>query len=273
MALEARRMPVIIKTSGRAIVNELVCCRTQSCNDSDSMSRHSHRTPLVSPECLQRRRWLGAMGLTLAVACWPGMAHAREAACQTMTMLLIDITGSFNKWRPGAVDAGRGVIARLRAGDCLVVRTIGSKSFDDAALPPLKLPTSSRPIDPALQRRVAQLKSQAMTRLEAVRHMPAAGFTDIWGAVLAAGETLAAAQVGGRSLLIYSDLEDNVGLKTKSAPLRLDGVRVTAAFIPRRGDPTAFRRRIGSWATALREAGAVSVSLYDTNLLPVEQPQ
>jgi len=190
-----------------------------------------------------------------------------------MTMLLIDITGSFNKWRPAAVDAGRRVIADLRAGDCLVVRTIGSRSFDDAALPVLKLPTSNRPIDPALQRRVAQLKSQAMTRLEAVRHMPPAGFTDIWGAVLAAGETLAAAQVGDRSLLIYSDLEDNVGLKVKTTPLRLDGVRVVAAFIPRQGDPVAFRRRVGRWSTAFQEAGAASVSLYDTNLLPVQQPR
>lgn len=222
------------------------------------------------------RRWLLAaclIGASLTLAHGIGIAHAREAACQTMTVLLIDITGSFNKWRPAAVDAGRRVIAGLRAGDCLVVRTIGSRSFDDAALPVVRLPISNRPIDPAMQRRVAQLKAQAMTRLEAVRHMPPAGFTDIWGAVLAAGETLAAVQVGDRSLLIYSDLEDNVGLKANSVPLRLDGVRVTAAFIPRQGDPAAFRRRIGRWATAFQEAGAASVFLYDTNLLAVEQPR
>jgi hypothetical protein len=245
--------------------------RTENCIEDSAMTQDSAAVRF-GPRVLTRRGFHATVVAALvALALAPGASLAREMPCRSMTMLLIDITGSFNKWRSTAVDEGRRLIATLRAGDCLVVRTIGSRSFDDAALPPLRLPTSSRPIDPGLQRRIVQLKAQHVTRLEAVRHMPAAGFTDIWGAVLAAGETLGAVPVADKALVIYSDLEDNIGLRTKGGtPLRLDGARVTAAFIPRQGDPVAFRRRIGKWAAAFNEAGAASVALYDTSLLPVE---
>lgn len=208
------------------------------------------------------------LALTIGPAYGQGLTSG-VPTCRHIVLLLMDVTGSFSKWLPSAVDAGKGALASLRPGDCAVVRPIGVRSFNDVEFPPLRLPVSSRPIDPALQRRVAQLKRQFAGRLEAFKSMPPAGHTDLWGALHAAGQILGASGGAERFLLIYSDLKDTQGLKPNGLDLRLDGVKVGVYFLPRDGDPGAFARRIAFWRKVLERAGAATVAFFDTSLMPV----
>ena len=185
-----------------------------------------------------------------------------------MTVLLIDVTGSFSKLLPAAVDAAKRTVGRMRGGDCLVVRPIGAQSFGDSQLPVVNLPRSSRPIDPVHERRLVALKTQGMNRLEAIRYARPDGRTDIWGALYASGQILAGSP--DKALVIFSDMEDTEGLQPKGMTLRLNEVIVDVAFVPRRGTPAAFAKRIRFWQEAFERAGAAQVRFLDSNLLLIE---
>lgn len=71
-----------------------------------------------------------------------------SSACERLIVALFDVTGSFTRWLPRAIDHGRAVIARLEPGDCFVARPIGSESFQVENRLTGRVPRRLRPIDP-----------------------------------------------------------------------------------------------------------------------------
>jgi len=219
-----------------------------------------------------RTGWL-ALGVTVAGLALGGrLAEAallnEDQMCRRVIYTLLDLSGSYQAHRPQALEEVKRVVATLRPGDCLIVKSISAESWSDRnTLLVLRLPVSSRPIDPGHQRRLTQMKVQAVKRLEALKAAPPDPYTDFWCSVFAASRALqnSAAE---KHLLSYTDLQDNRRRKA-CQQVRLEGVPVTVRFIPRGNDPAAFERRIRFWAQAFKEAGAGPVQFFDLDGLPI----
>jgi hypothetical protein len=213
-------------------------------------------------------------GLTLA-SLVVGSAEAAindEQTCRRVFYTLIDFSGSYEPYRALALADLKRLVTTLRAGDCLIVKSIGTESFSDRnTLLVLPLPVSSRPIDPGHQQRLTELKVRAVKRLDALKAAPKDGYTDLWCSVFSASKVLQKND-GEKTLLIYSDLLDNQRRKD-CQQVRMEGVPVSVRFVPRGNDPAAFERRIALWARAFKEAGAGPVQFFDVDGLAIgEKP-
>jgi hypothetical protein len=200
----------------------------------------------------------------------PGPVAPATPACRHLTILLYDVTGSFVRWLPQAVTHGQRTIQTLRPGDCLLVRTIGATSFRTESVLTIRVPTSSRPIDPAFERDVVALKRRGVRELATIIALRPAGATDVWGSLYAASQTLQASRATQRTLAVYSDLDDNVRVRATAMTLALTGVDVAVYFVPREPHPDRFVTRLRQWQVVFGAAGATTTRFYDTNLFPFE---
>jgi hypothetical protein len=197
-----------------------------------------------------------------------GRAGADEQMCQRVFYTLLDLSGSYEAYRAKALEDLKRLVANLRASDCFILKSIGQESWSDKnTLLVLRLPVSSRPIDPGHQRMLMKMKTQAISRLEALKAAPKAPYTDFWCSVFAASQAIqnSAAE---KHLLSYTDLLDNRRRK-ECQQIRLEGVSVTVSLIPHGNDPAAFDKRIGMWAKVFKDAGASQVQFFDTDGLAV----
>jgi hypothetical protein len=200
------------------------------------------------------------LGLVVAGGA-PVPAGAGE--CRRVVYGLVDLSGSYRGQRDAALEELKRWIAASQGGDCLFVRSVGAESWNDPnSLLSLRLPPSARPIDPVHQRRLARMKVQAITRLEALKAVAPEPYTDLWCGVYAASQVLQGWSDAERQLLIFSDFQDN-RRRRECQQVRLQGVEVTARLVPRGRDPAAFERRLRFWAKVFTEAGAVRVRFFD----------
>lgn len=215
--------------------------------------------------------WIMMLVLSVLVPQSVQAALEEDRACRQMIYALLDRSGSYQEQHPKAVEDLKRVVARLQAGDCLVLKSIGAESFGDqnTLLPPLELPPSSRPFDPAHRRSLAQRKIQALKTLEELNRKPMEPSTDLWCSLYAASRILQHRQ-GKKHLLLFTDFRENRWRKSCRS-LRLDGVTVEARLIPRfqNEDPAVFERRLRFWVQAFKEAGAASVAFFDKDGLPL----
>jgi hypothetical protein len=229
---------------------------------SGNRYRHATNSPHL------RRLLCGALGLLLATV--PASAGSNDTPCRRLVVLVLDVSGSFRPWLPQARAHAQQVIRQLAAGDCLLARPLGSESFGEVPALALRLPARTRPIDPAFDRRVLALTQRAAADLADMLQRPVARQTDVWGALYAAADTLAATPARERWLLLYTDLDDTVGRAVAARPLRLAGVRVRVLFVPRSADVRQFDARLRAWRDVFGGGSAEQVQFYDTSLFPLE---
>jgi hypothetical protein len=198
-----------------------------------------------------------------------GRANADEQMCQRVFYTLLDLSGSYEAYRAKALEDLKRLVVTLRAGDCFILKSIGQESWNDKnTLLVLKLPVSSRPIDPGHQRRLTQMKAQAINRLETLKTAPKDPYTDFWCSIFAASKAFQKS-ASEKHLLSYTDLLDNQR-RQECQKIRLEGVSVTVSLIPHGNDPAAFEKRIDLWEKAFKSAGASQVQFFDTDGLAVK---
>jgi hypothetical protein len=187
----------------------------------------------------------------LAGSCSSGAQYSQAIVA------LVDVSGTYADQRPEVVGVIRkGVLPKLTPGDTLIVIRIDSESYKKANV------EANMTLDVRPSRANAQKLALANT-LEAFSHKPMrSAHTDIRGAMMLAADYLRETNAGRRTMVIFSDLEEDLprGVKRDMAPDELKGVRVLAMNVKRLGadnaNPAIYRARLVSWQKHLIQHGA-----------------
>jgi len=190
-------------------------------------------------------------GALLAASCSSGAQYSQAIVA------LVDVSGTYADQRPEVINViRRGVLPHLTPGDTLVVIRIDSESYKKDNV------EASMTLDVRPSKANAQ-KLQLASALDDFSHKPMrAAHTDISGAMMLGAEYLRESNAGRRTMVIFSDMEEDLprGVKRDMAADELKGVRVLAMNVKRLGhdnaNPTAYRARLSNWEKQLTRHGA-----------------
>lgn len=201
---------------------------------------------------MTRRRWLlllalAAVGLS---ACGDKKSHARAV------YLLVDTSGTYTQELDRAQQVVNFLLGTLNPGDSLAVARVKSRSFTEkdivAKATFAKDPLQANGQKRAFKERVAALKDQAKG---------GSAYTDITGGILQAAEFLNETGAGRKTILIFSDMQEELDSKTvRDVNLNLTGIRVIALNVTKLAsdnvDPKRYYSRLEAWEKRVKSAGA-----------------
>ncbi len=171
--------------------------------------------------------------------------------------LLVDTSGTYAQ----EIDKARRIVnyllANLNAGDSLAVAKVESKSFSEKDIV-AKVTFDRRPSQVNLQKRAFNQQVEAFAR----GGIKGSAYTDITGGLIQAAEYLNEANPGNKTIIIFSDMQEELGKGTvRDFPINLKGIRVLAVNVTKLGtdntDPRRYLDRLAWWEQRARAAGAV----------------
>ena len=196
-------------------------------------------------------RLLAAIAGTLLVSCSSGAQYAHAVVA------LVDVSGTYADQKPEVVNVIRkGLLPRLTPGDSLVVIRIDDQSYRKDNV------EASLTLDVRPSKANAQKLAFASTLDAFTRKRHRSPYTDVRGAMMLGAEYLRESGAGKRTMVIFSDLEEDLprGVKRELAPDELKGVRVLAMNVKRlahdNANPAAYRQRLTAWDKQVRAHGA-----------------
>lgn len=196
-------------------------------------------------------RWLLLLlALTGLISCADKKSYARGV------YLLVDTSGTYANELDKAQHVINYLLGTLNPGDSLAVARVKSRSFTEKDIiakatfdkDPLQANQQKR----AFKEKMASLKEQVKG---------GSAYTDITGGVLQGAEFLNEAGAGRKTILIFSDMQEELDEKTvRNIPLNLTGIRVIALNVTKlttdNVDPRRYLSRLEWWEKRVREAGA-----------------
>lgn len=196
------------------------------------------------------KRLLAAAACVLLVA---GCGDRRSNA--QAVYLLIDTSGTYVTELDRAHHVINYLLGTLNPGDSLAVARVKSRSFSEKDIvakatfvtDPLKVNDQKR----AFKQQVARLNEKGK----------GSAYTDITGGVLQAAEFLHETGAGRKTILIFSDMQEELDKQTnRDVPLNLSGIRVIALNVTKLQtdniDPRRYTGRLEAWEKRSRAAGA-----------------
>ncbi len=168
--------------------------------------------------------------------------------------LLLDTSGTYTQELTKAKQVINYLLATMEAGDTFAVARIDSASFSEKDI------ISKVVLDARPSTAIAQKRAFAATIDAFVSNVKSSAFTDISGGLLQGIEYLNEAQVGSRTILIYSDLKEDLpkGYVRDVQPL-LDGFTVKALNVTKlrtdNQNPRTYLERVAEWQTRVTTGG------------------
>lgn len=176
--------------------------------------------------------------------------------------LLLDTSGTYTKELEKAQQIINFLLANLEAGDTLAVARIDSGSFSEKDIV-ARVVMDSRPSAANKQKR-----EFAATIDDFVKNVQSSAYTDISGGLLQAVEYLKEADVGPKTIFIFSDLkEDLPNGYVRDFDLTLDGFTVKALNVTKlRSDnvnPEEYLARMDKWQSKVEQGGGTWAIIND----------
>ena len=169
--------------------------------------------------------------------------------------MLMDTSGTYTGELKQAQRIINAILARLDPGDSFAVARIDTGSFSEKDIV-AKITFDDRPSMANQQKR----KFRQLVD-DFVRKVKPAAFTDVTGGVLQAIEYLNEKNPGRKTILIFSDLKEELkkGYKRKNIPLQVDRFSVVALNVTKLRsdniDPREYMDRLEYWQTRIEEGG------------------
>ena len=160
--------------------------------------------------------------------------------------MLLDTSGTYTKELVKAQHLINFTLAKLNPGDTFAVARVDTASFSEKDIV-AKVTFDDRPSIANRQKRQFREKIDAF-----VKNVKSSGYTDITGGILQAVEYLNEANVGKKTILIFSDLKEELkkGYK-RDIPLQLNGFNVVALNVTKLRsdniDPREYMDRLQMW--------------------------
>ena len=183
------------------------------------------------------------------IACADNRSHSNGV------YLLIDTSGTYAEQIAKARKIINYLLANLNAGDSLAVARVSSKSFSEKDII-AKVTFDRRPSQANLEKRAFNQKMEDFSK-----DIKGSSYTDITGGLIQAAEYLNEANPGNKTIIIFSDLQEELGKGTiRDFPIKLTGVRVMAVNVIKLStdntDPRRYLDRLAWWEKRVRDAGA-----------------
>jgi hypothetical protein len=196
---------------------------------------------------------LAALGVLLfIVACGPETNHNQAV------YMLIDTSGTYAKETVKAQLVVNYLLGSLNPGDVLAVGRVKSRSFSEKDIV-AKVSLGKDPLAANAQKRAFSEQISDFTKT--TKDAKGSRYTDITGGMLLAAEFLNESQAGRKTIVIFSDMQEELDYKTvRDFPIRLDGIRVVALNVTKLDtdnvDPRRYIDRLEWWERRARSAGA-----------------
>ena len=196
---------------------------------------------------------LAALGVLLfIVACGPETKHNQAV------YMLIDTSGTYAKETGKAQLVVNYLLGSLNPGDVLAVGRVKSRSFSEKDIV-AKVSLGKDPLAANAQKRAFSEQISDFTKT--TKDAKGSRYTDITGGMLLAAEFLNESQAGRKTIVIFSDMQEELDYKTvRDFPIRLDGIRVVALNVTKLDtdnvDPRRYIDRLEWWERRARSAGA-----------------
>jgi hypothetical protein len=196
---------------------------------------------------------LAALGVfLLIVACGPETNHNQAV------YMLIDTSGTYAKETGKAQLVVNYLLGSLNPGDALAVGRVKSRSFSEKDIV-AKVSLGKDPLAANAQKRA--FSEQIADFAKTTKDAKGSRYTDITGGMLQAAEFLNESQAGRKTIVIFSDMQEELDYKTvRDFPIRLDGIRVVALNVTKLDtdnvDPRRYIDRLEWWEKRARTAGA-----------------
>ncbi len=176
--------------------------------------------------------------------------------------LLLDTSGTYTKELDKAKQVINYILAMMEPGDVFAVARIDSASFSEKDIIS-KLTLDARPSVAITQ------KQNFASNIEAfIAEVKSSDYTDISGGLLQGVEYLREARVGSRTILIYSDLKEDLpkGYVRDVKP-ELEGFTVKALNVTKlRADnqnPRSYLDRVADWQSLVITGGGNWILIND----------
>ena len=168
--------------------------------------------------------------------------------------LLLDTSGTYTKELHKAKQLINYMLAMLESGDTFAVARIDSGSFSEKDIV-AKVVLDPRPSIANKQKREFAAAVDAF-----VSSVKSSAYTDISGGLLQGIEYLNEAKVGKKTIMIYSDLKEELPVDyVRDFSYTLDGFEVQALNVTKlrsdNQDPKQYLNRVEEWQLKVSEAG------------------
>jgi hypothetical protein len=191
-----------------------------------------------------------AAALLAAGGCADKQRHARAV------YMLVDTSGTYANELDKAQRVLDYLIGTLNPGDSLAVARVKSRSFSEkdilAKVTFVKDPLQVNEQKLAFKKKMGGLKEKVKG---------GSAYTDISGGVLQAAEFLNETGAGRKTIVIFSDMQEELDKATRrDIPLNLAGIRVVALNVTKLDtdnvDPRRYLGRLEWWEKRVKQAGA-----------------
>ncbi len=179
---------------------------------------------------------------------------APEAQRNTGVYMLLDTSGTYREELNKAEQIIRYTLSRLDATDTFAVARIDTGSFSEKDI----IAKSSFDDRPSAINRQKRLFAQQVSEfVGSVRSSP---YTDITGGVLQAIEYLNEKDTGNKTILIFSDLKEDLEVGyVRDIDFELNGFEVIALNVTKlrtdNVDPREYMGRLETWQSRVEKAG------------------
>ncbi|MGH8631560.1 MAG: VWA domain-containing protein [Burkholderiales bacterium] len=188
----------------------------------------------------------------LLSACGPKTNHNQAV------YVLVDTSGTYAREIGKAQAVINYLLGSLNPGDALAVGRVKSRSFSEKDIV-AKVSLHKDPLQANAQKRNFSEQISAFTKT--AKSAGGSKYTDITGGVMQAAEFLQETDAGKKTIIIFSDMQEELDYKTvRDFPIRLDGIRIIALNVTKLDtdnvDPRRYVGRLEWWEKRAREAGA-----------------
>ncbi len=172
--------------------------------------------------------------------------------------MLIDTSGTYSKQVGKAQAVVNYLLGSVQPGDTLAVARVKSRSFTEKDIV-AKVTLNKDPLQATSQKRAFSEKFDQFAK--STTSGKGSKYTDISGGVIQAAEFLNETGAGRKTIIIYSDMQEELDYKTKrDFPIQLDGIRIIAVNVTKLStdniDPRRYMGRLEWWEKRALEAGA-----------------
>ncbi len=188
------------------------------------------------------------LAVTLLSACGDNTPNTRGV------YMLMDTSGTYTKELKQAQRVINYILANLQPGDSFAVARVDTGSFSEKDII-AKVTFDDRPS------RANQQKRQFRDRIDHfVKTVKGSAYTDITGGMLQAIEWLNESRAGHKTILIFSDLKEDLKAGyVRDIPLQLNGFKVVALNVTKlrsdNVDPREYLNRLAAWQERVESGG------------------
>jgi hypothetical protein len=186
----------------------------------------------------------------LFTGCADNRSHTRGV------YMLLDTSGTYVKEIGKARLIINYLLANLNPGDSLAVAKVETRSFTEKDII-AKVTFDRRPSYANDQKRAFDRKIDDFAK----HSRKGSAYTDITGALIQGAEFLNEANPGNKTIIIFSDMEEDLKKGTiRNFPIKLTGIRIVAVNVTKlrsdNVDPRLYLGRLARWKKRVLDAGA-----------------